>query len=105
LRLLYGTSRRWLEDGKQILIERAPTAFGPVSVRAQSRLASGEVVVNADLPSRNPAKRTLLRARVPDGWQIMGAQIEGKAVPVDESGSIDLTGTKGTVKVTFLVKK
>jgi len=33
LRLLFGTSRRRLEDGKCILVELAPTAFGPVSVR------------------------------------------------------------------------
>src|SRR5262249_45352472 len=38
LRLLFGTSRRWLEDGNRIVVERAPTAFGPVSVRAESHL-------------------------------------------------------------------
>src|SRR5207249_1602285 len=30
LRLLFATPRRWLEDGKTIVVERAPTAFGPV---------------------------------------------------------------------------
>ncbi len=33
LRLLFATPKRWLEDGKTISVERAPTAFGPVSVR------------------------------------------------------------------------
>ncbi len=37
LRLLFGTSRRWLEDGKSLRIERAPTAFGEVSVAVRSR--------------------------------------------------------------------
>jgi len=105
LRLLYGTSRRWLEDGKQIVVERAPTTFGPVSVRAQSRLTAGEVVVNVDLPARNPAKRTLLRARVPDGWRVTGAKSGGKALALDPSGSVDLSGRTGPVNVTFAVAK
>src|SRR5258708_8791098 len=58
LRLLFGTSRWWLEDGKQIVVERAPTAFGPVSIRAESRLSAGLVVVNVALPSGNPAEWT-----------------------------------------------
>jgi hypothetical protein len=105
LRLLYGTSRRWLEDGKQIVVERAPTAFGPVSVRAESRLNTGQVVVSADLPSRNPAKRTMLRARVPDGWRVTSAKIDGKSLAVDGNGSVDLSGRTGTVTVTFAVSK
>ena len=32
LRLLFATPRRWLEDGKELKVERAPTAFGPVSI-------------------------------------------------------------------------
>jgi hypothetical protein len=105
LRLLYGTSRRWLEDGKQIVVQRAPTTFGPVSIEAKSRLASGEIVINADLPSRNPANRTLLRARVPDGWRIVSAKIDDKPLPVDSTGSVDLSGRTGAVKVTFSVAK
>jgi len=78
LRLLFGTSRRWLEDGKQIVVERAPTAFRSVSIRAESRLSAGQIVVNGELPTRNPTKRTLLRARVPDGWRVTGANINGE---------------------------
>ncbi len=103
LRLLYGTSRRWLEDGKQITVQRAPTAFGPVSIKAESRLSSRQVVINADLPSRNPAKRTLLRARVPDGWRVNGAKIGGDSLVVDQTGSVDLSGRRGAVTVTFAV--
>ena len=36
LRLLFATPKRWLEDGETIQVERAPTAFGPVSVRMDS---------------------------------------------------------------------
>jgi hypothetical protein len=105
LRLLFGTSRRWLEDGKQIVVERAPTAIGPVSIRAESRLSAGQVVVNVELPSRNAAKRILLRARVPDGWRVTGAVANGNAVVIDESGAIDLSGHKGIVSVKFNVAR
>src|SRR5436305_6503953 len=36
LRLLFATPRDWLRDGARIAVERAPTAFGPVPVGAQS---------------------------------------------------------------------
>jgi hypothetical protein len=105
LRLLFGTSRRWLEDGKQIVVERAPTAFGPVGVRMESRLSVGEVVASVELPKRNPPKRALLRARVPEGWRVNGVTIDGKEAVVDEWGTVELSGLKGKVGVRFAVVK
>src|SRR5205823_10375825 len=69
LRLCFATPKRWLEDGKTIRLQRAPTAFGPVSLEIKSRLRQGEVVAKVDLPTRNSPKQTLLRIRVPDGWR------------------------------------
>jgi hypothetical protein len=105
LRLLFATSRRWLEDGKQVVVERSPTAFGPVSVRADSRLSEGRVAVRADLPTRNPAKRTLLRVRVPDGWRITAARIGDKRLTVDDRGTVDLSGQTGSLSIVFDVQK
>lgn len=105
LRLLFATPRRWLEDGKQIVVQRAPTAFGPVSVRAESRLASGSITTTVDLPTRNPPRRTLLRARVPEGWRVTAARLENEALAVDERGTVDLTGRKGKVVVRFLAQR
>jgi hypothetical protein len=101
LRLLFATSRRWLEDGKQITVQRAPTAFGPVSVRMQSRLSAGEIVATVELPSRHPPQRALLRARVPDGWRITSADVGGKALAVDDRGTVDLSGQRGAITVKF----
>ena len=105
LRLLFGTSRRWLEDGKRVVVERAPTAFGPVSVRAESHLADGHVTATVELPSRNAPRRTLLRARVPEGWRVTSARVGSEDLRVDDRGTVDLTGRKGTVVVRFAVKK
>src|SRR5262249_53062787 len=70
LRLGFATPGRWLEDGKTIKVERAPTAFGPVSFSLNSNLKKGEVVAELEPPRRNPPKRLLLRVRLPDGWRI-----------------------------------
>src|SRR6185436_9409661 len=91
LRLLFATPKRWLEDGKTIKVERAPTAFGPVSVSMKSSLSKGEVLAEVDLPSRNPAGKTLLRARVPDGWRVTGAECSGKKLAVGEKGTVDVS--------------
>src|SRR5205085_481200 len=73
LRLLFATPKRWLEDGKMIKVERAPSAFGEISLSVQSKLSAGEIVADVLLPTRNQPKHTLLRIRVPDGWRITGA--------------------------------
>ncbi len=65
LRLLFATSRRWLEDGKSISIQRAPTAFGPVSLTVQSHLSQGTVEIDLDKPKRSKAESVLLRLRLP----------------------------------------
>jgi hypothetical protein len=104
LRLLFGTSRRWLEEGKSIRIERAPTAFGPVSVEAQSHLKDGRVEGRVQLPARNEAKATLLRVRLPEGWQATSAQVGERQIKVDERGTLDLTGLKGEQKFSVKVR-
>jgi hypothetical protein len=105
LRLMFATPRRWLEDGKRIDVERAPTAFGPVSVTMQSQLSRGEVIAAVALPERQLPTRTLLRARVPDGWRVRGASAGGKALSANEQGTVDLTGLRGTLTVKFDVER
>jgi hypothetical protein len=68
LRLCFATPRRWLEDGKEIVVERAPTQFGDVSFRIKSDFKHNRVTADVELPPRAPA-RTLLRLRLPDGKQ------------------------------------
>ncbi|HSU52544.1 MAG TPA: hypothetical protein VLT36_00635 [Candidatus Dormibacteraeota bacterium] len=101
LRLLFGTPKRWLEDGKLLKVENAPTAFGPVSIHLTSQLNAGKVTADLQLPERNTPKHLLLRARVPDGWQVTGATAGQKSLAVDKTGAIDLTGMKGKTSVVF----
>src|SRR5206468_7399622 len=56
LRLCFATPRRWLEDGKEIDVQHAPTQFGNVSFRVKSELKNNRVIVEVDLPPRRPTK-------------------------------------------------
>jgi hypothetical protein len=105
LRLLFATPRRWLEDGKTIDIENAPTAFGPISMTAASKLSSGQVLVSLALPERNRPKKCLLRARLPEGWRVVSASAERHSLPIDSKGTADLTKLTGKAQVRFEVRR
>jgi hypothetical protein len=101
LRLLFATPKRWLEDGKEIKVQRAPTAFGPVSVRVQSRLSQGELIADLDLPTRNTPKQTLLRLRLPDGWRLTSAKAGDQPLKLDDRGTADITSLKAKATIRF----
>jgi len=105
LRLFFATPRAWLVDGKSIDLERAPTAFGPVSVKMTSKLAESTMVAEAMLPERNRARRILLRARVPEGYKIVSAKAGTQILEVDEQGTVDLSSLKGKVQIAFQTKR
>ncbi|HET8550305.1 MAG TPA: hypothetical protein VFL57_19980, partial [Bryobacteraceae bacterium] len=42
------TPRAWLQDGKTIEVERAPTYYGPLGMRIESRTASGRITATVD---------------------------------------------------------
>ncbi|MHB1459206.1 MAG: hypothetical protein ACYC0V_20040 [Armatimonadota bacterium] len=104
LRLMFATPRRWLEDGKTIKAEKLPTAFGTVSVQMVSHLADGEIIASVTMPTHTPIQ-TLISARVPDAWVVTGARIGRKTLPVDDKGTVDITGFRGKVTVRFEVKQ
>jgi hypothetical protein len=105
LRLLFATSRRWLEDGKVIKVERAPTAFGLVSLRVESKLSQGQVVAEVDLPQRQLPKKTLLRIRLPEGWTLASAQAGKQPLHPDNQGTVDISSLRGRSTIHFAVKK
>jgi hypothetical protein len=92
LRLCFATPRRWLEDGKEIVVERAPTQFGNVSFRIRSDLKHKRVTAEIDLPPRAP-KHTMLRLRLPEGQKISADS--STAGPE----TFDLTGQTGHCSV------
>jgi hypothetical protein len=59
LHLLPAIPDWWLEDGKEIGVERAPTHFGPMSFRIRGS-AGGVVVTDLELPQREPPRQVIL---------------------------------------------
>lgn len=98
LRFCFATPRRWLEDGNEIVIERAPTRFGTVSFTIKSALKDNRITAEIDLPPRIP-KKVLLRFRLPEGRQIASANF-----PNVGPETLDLTGQIGHCRVEAKVK-
>jgi hypothetical protein len=105
LRLGFATSRRWLESGKKLAASRVPTAFGPVSVRWESRLDEGIVLAHVDLPARDKPKRTLLRTRLPEGWRISKVESGERSLPLTQADTVDLTQFSGAMDLHYSVRR
>lgn len=101
LRLLFATPRQWLRDGAEIKVERAPTAFGDLSIHATSNIAKSEVTVQLKLPERSRPEKTLLRLRLPSGHQVASASAAGNELTADKTGAVDITSLTGDVTVQF----
>ncbi len=97
LRLCQATPRHWLEDGKQILVERAPTYYGPVTLRIQSRVASQEIRAQVELAADRKPKSIYLRMRHPQGKAISAVRING-------AGWTDFDPKKEWVRISTPVK-
>jgi hypothetical protein len=104
LRLLYGAPGRWLADGAEVRLERAPTRFGPVGLHAVSRLHKGEVEVTLEPPPRRP-KRWSLRLPLPQGWKVVAARSAEKDLSVGTDGSVELPYRNERFAVRFLVER
>jgi hypothetical protein len=103
IRLLFGAPRAWLADGKKIEIENAPTSFGRISIEVESKLSAGFVDIRVTPPPR-AAKKMVLRAPLPAGWQVDTVEVDGKTVPLKDGNSVDLTGKTKPASVKFRVK-
>ena len=104
LRLLFATPRAWLEDGRTIRLEGAPTAFGKVSVVATSALAKGEVTVDVMPPERAPASARL-RLRLPGGWSVTSAWISDDKLHIGDDGAVDVSTRREPFKLRFGVTR
>jgi hypothetical protein len=77
LLLLQATPRKWLEDGKKIEVERAPTYYGQMSLTVDSKAAAGDLVAQIDMPRRQAPRRLLVRFRHPQGKPIQSVTVNG----------------------------
>jgi len=77
LLLLQATPRKWLEDGKSIEVQWAPTYYGRLSMKVESHAASGTIAAEIDMPDRASPGVLLIRLRHPQGRPIHSATVGG----------------------------
>jgi hypothetical protein len=78
LLLFAATPRKWLEAGKQIEIERAPTYYGSLSARLESRLQAGKIVADIEMPSYERPKALVVRFRHPESRAMRIVRVNGQ---------------------------
>jgi hypothetical protein len=99
LELAYSTPRAWLQPGRQILVRRAPTSFGPLSFSLESR--RGSIHATLDVPDRRPPALLRLRLRLPRGSRITGVALDRRRFACfdPETETIDLSGRHGRLEL------
>ncbi|MGQ9683774.1 MAG: hypothetical protein ACUVX9_14655 [Anaerolineae bacterium] len=70
--------RAWLEDGKEVKVERALTYFGPMGYSIRSHANEGYIEADVDLPMRNAPASALLRLRHPRQKTLRSVEIDGQ---------------------------
>ena len=89
LRLLDAIPPQWLNDGAELSVAKAPSAFGEISFRVQSRLRDGRIDISVSLPPRRPANWTL-RLPDPPGHTIESIEFDGRELARDADGRVEL---------------
>jgi hypothetical protein len=103
LELAYSTPRPWLGTGKTIAVHEAATSFGPLSYELHS--LPGRIEATVQVPSRRPPRTLRLRLRLPHGERITAVRVDGRRRPVSRrTGTIDLSGLRGTLTVVALTR-
>ena len=100
--LAKGTPRAWLADGQRIAVEGAPTRLGKIAYEIRSHLAQNRVEIALQLPAGGAAAPVKLRLRVPEGYTLKSARVDGRDWrdfnPQEETITLP-PGSAGTMKI------
>lgn len=103
LRLLDAIPPAWFKDGAKIAVDKAPSAFGEISFRAESRLEKGEILLSLAAPRRTPAHWTVRPPDLP-GYAVVRVEVDGKELRPDDARRYDLTGRGGSFGIKVSLK-
>ena len=79
LLLAQATPRPWLEEGKEIKVENAPTYFGKVSMTIRSEANSGRIIARIQSPRGSGPAAIVLRLRHPGEKPIQSVTVNGQS--------------------------
>ena len=77
---------KWLEQGKEISVESAPTVYGDLTYRIVSDVDNGFIRAGISIRSRRPVPVLKLRLRHPEGLKISRATVNGTPASVASDG-------------------
>ncbi|MHB1035730.1 MAG: hypothetical protein ACYC35_12980 [Pirellulales bacterium] len=99
--LARATPRAWLEDGKKIAVQNAPTHFGTVAYQIVSSADEGKIKATVTMPSRGGQRAVLLRLRHPQSAPIQRVTVNGQPWKQFDRDKevIRLEGLTGTVTI------
>jgi hypothetical protein len=101
LDLAFATPRAWLEVGKTIRVEGAPTSFGKVSFSLERRADSVRAVV---VPPATPTMLRL-RLRLPEPLRVAEVRLGAAPIAFDaRTATIDLSGRRGPIELVATVQ-
>jgi len=84
--------RPWLENGKEVRVEDAPTSFGKVGYTIKSHDGAARMTVRLDPPTKKPPKAITIRLRHPAGKPIQSVKIDGVESKSFSGDTLTLTG-------------
>ncbi len=97
--LARATPRVWLEQGKRISVQNAPTHFGVVSYEIVSDVEQNTIKAELDMPKRSQPAAVKLRLRHPKGMPIKAMLVNGQNWLEFDCDTVRLHGLSGRVTV------
>jgi hypothetical protein len=93
LLLAYAVPRAWLEDGKTITVDRAPTWYGTVSYTIVSKVRADRIEATIHPPTSKPPVEITLRLRHPNQKPIRAVNINGRSYSRFGSDVVMMSGS------------
>jgi hypothetical protein len=91
LELLPGLPKQWIVPGKPLRLERTPTRFGPVTIRAAIE-PSGTINLVVERDTAWPRQPEVVLVHVPATWSAASLESGGNEIelPVRDGGVVEL---------------
>ena len=89
----------WLEHGRQIRVQDAPSYFGPLGYQIDSLANQGRINVQIDPPQRQPPAAIVLCLRHPQAKPIRAVRVDGQASDRFTADRVTLGASRQPIKV------
>lgn len=98
LELLRNAPGSWLEEEKEVVVEEAPTYFGPISYRVKT--SAEEVAITVDPPSRQTPDLLRIYVHEPQERPIRELRVNGQPASPAGSNSVEIENPSEKIEIT-----